>query len=253
MRSRSVARTVIATGVVALLGAVPSAQWAPATVALRTNGSVMRAGDCLRLELVALEYAPGPFVTQVRYAYAPAVRVAIGPGWVAATRPHLVFVERAASPTMDAMQPFQVAQLDDSFCFGHGTPPGRYDIDVRLLAPGASSPFGVLRTCVVHDDGSGTAGMDCGLMLRAVKRADVDDTLVFDGDFPGHGPYRALVFRDRTFDRLIDAGVYQTGPHELVINTPGLSEWRSQPVDLVILDETRGDSTTLDRLVVPRD
>jgi hypothetical protein len=79
------------------------------------------------------------------------------------------------------------------------------------------------------------------------------DAIVFDGHFPGHGPYRAVVFRNHALDSSIELGVAQTGPHELVIEAPGLSAWSSQPVDLVVLDETRGESTTFDRLLVPRE
>jgi hypothetical protein len=213
----------------------------------------MRAGDCLRLELVALEQVPGPFVARVRYSFARAVPGAAARQAVPAPqRPGLV--ERPAEPTVDTIAPYQSMLLDDALCFGQGSAPGPYDVEVNLLAPGASSPFGVLRTCVVYDDGGLSADdMGCGLMLRGIKRVDGDNAIVFDGDFPGHGPYRAMAFRSRTLDSLIELEVVQTGPHELVIDAPGFSAWSSQPVDLVVLDETRGESTTFGRLLVRRE
>jgi hypothetical protein len=74
---------------------------------------------------------------------------------------------------------------------------------------------------------------------------------VFDGDFPGYGLYRAAVFRDHTIDRVIDSGVHQIGPHELVITAPGLWGTVATAVDLVLFDEASGNSTSLARLVVP--
>lgn len=235
----------------ALLMAASAVEAQSGNLALRTNGSLMRSGDCLRLEAVAFDYVPGPFVPQVRYTFTEAVPGGDAPG-SSAPRGRLTHVDRPAGPTVNGMDLRQSILLDDTFCFGQGTDAGRYDIEVHLMAPDSDSSIGLLRTCVLHDVGSGEGiDTDCGLRLRGVKRADSPDLLVFDGDFPGNGLYRAAVFRDHTIERVINAGVHQTGPHELVITAPGLWGAVATAVDLVLFDEATGNSTSLARLVIP--
>jgi hypothetical protein len=96
-------------------------------VALRTNASVARPGDCLRLEALALDYVAGPLSAQVTYRYAAPLAVKDEDGReTVSTR--TAEVRRPAGPVIDALNRLQLLLLDDTFCFGQGGSPGPYDV-----------------------------------------------------------------------------------------------------------------------------
>ncbi len=72
------------TAVVALLMIVASVagcreasaqQWPASALALRTNGGALKAGECVRLALVATDDVTVPFQPVVRYAFSQAVTI----------------------------------------------------------------------------------------------------------------------------------------------------------------------------------
>ena len=229
------------------------AQWQTSAVALRTNGSIMRAGDCLHLDLVTFDQLPGPFTTRVTYRFDEAVTVTDQDGKeTQATRP--VTRQLPVGPTLDLVAPFQRVQLDDSLCFGEGTLPGAYEVEVSMRYTVGSAAFGTLRTCVVFDDAATPASAkasSCRLLLRGVKRAESSGTIVFEGDFPPSGLYKAALIRNNTIEAVIEGGVYRSGAHELVISSPELQDAAGGDMDLLVVDEASGWSTTLARLVIP--
>jgi hypothetical protein len=242
------------------------AQWHASVLALRTNGSVLRPGDCVRLDLLSLDAVPGPITTRVTFRYTEAVTVKDSDGKERTTTRGATR-EQPAGPLLDALAPLQWMPLDDSLCFGEGTLPGAYLVEVVLRPSASGAPFATLRTCVVFDNAEATspagaalaAGAaqptgtaDCSLLIRGVKRAESGGTIYFEGNFPASGLYKAALVRNNRIDALLEAGVYQTGPHELVITSPALQQAAGGDIDLVILDGETGASTTLGRFAVPR-
>ena len=193
MTGRSLPASLAAAIVIALIAAQPArAQWHSSVLALRTSGSVVRPGDCVHLDLLSLEFVPGPLTTRVTYRYTERVRVKDDDGketttTKAATR------ELPPGPLLDALAPMQRVPLDDSLCFGEGTLPGAYLVEVALSPSASGSPVTVLRTCVVFEnvDAKPAAGTDqskpaadCPLLIRGVKRAEAGGTIYFEGNFP---------------------------------------------------------------------
>lgn len=241
-------------------GQSAQAQWHASVLALRTNGSVLRPGDCVRLDLLSLDAVPGPITTRVTYRYTEAVTVKDSDGKESTTTRGATR-ERPAGPLLDALAPLQWMPLDNALCFGEGTLPGAYLVEVVLRPSASGAPFATLRTCVVFDNAEATSpagtaqstGMaNCSLLIRGVKRAESGGTIYFEGNFPPSGLYKAALVRNNRIDALLEAGVYQTGPHELVIVAPALQQAAGGDIDLVILDGETGASTTLTRFVVPR-
>ena len=252
--SRWIPAALAALAVATSLGAMPRAQGQAPPIALRTNGSIMRPGDCLRIEAFALEYVPGPLAVQVTYRFEESVLVRDREG-AEAPSSRSAQVQRPAGPPIDALMPFQPLLLDDTFCFGQGTAPGHYRVEVALLAGSSGPSFGTLTTCAVFHDGGplpAQAGPGCGFLVRGVKRVDSADIVVFDAELPASGYYRAAILRGGAIDTVLDAGVYQTGPHELTVISPHLGGADGSTVDLVVFEQFRGASSTAVRLSLPR-
>jgi hypothetical protein len=253
---RTVPRIVtLAAALLALpgLGPINAALAQSPVVALRTNGSIVRPGDCLRLEALALDYVSGPLAAQVTYRYsAPVVITDKDGAESASTRP--AEVRRPAGPVIDALDRWQLHLLDDTFCFGQGGPAGRYDVEVALRSGASGPPFATLRTCVMFEDpdAPGAAvGEGCGFLVRGLKRAETEDLLVFDADLPSGGSYRGAILRGGTVEAVIDAGVNQTGPRELTVLVPALGRPTGGGVDLVLVEQFGKASSTVPRLPVP--
>jgi hypothetical protein len=236
------------------------AQWHSSVLALRTNGSIARAGDCVHLDLLSLEFVPGPLTPLVTYRYTESLTVRDRKGKETTTsRP--VTRELPAGPLVEALAPIQRMPLDDSLCFGEGTLPGAYLVEAALRPSASASPVTTLRTCVVFEnlDAKPAAGTDhsqpaadCSLLIRGVKRAEPGGTIYFDGNFPASGFYKAALVRNNRIEALFENGVFRTDQHELVISSSQMQHAIGGDVDLVILDGATGASTTLARFVVPR-
>jgi hypothetical protein len=246
---------MIATLVVGSTGwglAAPALAQSP-VIALRTNASVMRPGDCLRLEALALDYVTGPLSAQVTYRYSAPLVVKDGDG-KESTSTRTAEVRRPAGPVIDAMNRLQLHLLDDTFCFGQGGTPGPYNVEVALRSGASGSPFATLTTCVLFEDPDSpatTTGPSCGFLVRGLKRAETDDFLVFDADLPTSAFYRGAILRGGTVEAVLDAGITQTGAHELAVLTPAFSRPGGGAVDLVLVDQFRKASSTVPRLQVP--
>jgi len=246
--------TLAALAVTASIVAAPHAQGQAPSIALRTNGSTMRPGDCLRIEAIALDFVAGPFAIQVTYRYEQPVIVRDEAG-TEATVSRPAQVQRPVGPSIEALNALQVLPLDDTFCFGQGTVPGHYRVEVTLLAGHSGPSIGTLTTCAFFDDGGlrpTGAGPGCGFLVRGVKRIDSADIIVFDAELAAGGIYRGAILRGGAVDTLLDAGVYQTGPDELTVISTDLGRADGSTLDLVVFEQSRGASSTAVRLSLPR-
>jgi len=221
-------------------------------IALRTNGSIVRPGDCLRLEALALDYVAGPLSAQVTYRYAAPVVVKDKDG-AESTATRAAEVRRAAGPVIDTLNRLQLHLLDDTLCFGQGGTPGPYNVEVALRSGASGPPFTTLTTCVMFEDpdAPAAAGPGCGFLVRGLKRVDSEDLLIFDADLPSSGFYRGAILRGGTVEAVLDAGISQTGPNELAVLVPPFSRASGGIVDLVLVDQFGAASSTVPRLSVP--
>jgi hypothetical protein len=222
------------------------------TVALRTNGSIMRPGDCLRLEALALDDISGPLAAQVTYRYDKPVLTKDKDG-TETTTSQVVELRRPAGPAIDLLGRLQPLLVDDTFCFGQGGSPGRYDVEVAVLSGRTGPLLGTLRTCVVFDDAdavTASPSAGCGFLVRGLKRAEADGTLVFDADLPSSGFYRGAILRGGNVEAVLDSGVYKTGPNELTVLVPVFSRSSEGTVDLVVVEQFSRSSSTAARLPI---
>jgi hypothetical protein len=244
-------RWFLATGVVGVLAfSVPAwAQWQNNNLAVRTTGSVLRSGDALRVELVAFETVNGPFSTQVTYRFRQPVTVKDEEGHVTTSMEQRV-VTRPPGPTIDVLSESQSVVLDDTFHLGQESTPGRYLVEVTILAPGRASVLSTIRSCVAYQN-DGPVSDACGFAVTGIKRVNADGWLTLDGTFPDGGAYRAALVRDGRVIARLDGGVYATAPHEMDLTSTAFVSLAGQTLDLIVHDYRSNQSATLARLAVP--
>lgn len=231
-------------------GTARAQQWPGSALALRTNGGALRAGDCVRLSLVATDDVAGPLQPTVSYAFNQAVTVEDEDG-NKRTETRRGSVERPAGPALERLMAGDAVVLDDSFCFGQSSLPGPYDVNVKLTASGVS--VAQLSTCVRHytdEEQSGPAA--CAFALRGVLRRDSNDTVVLD--VPGGATVlqRLLVFRGESLIRVIEQGIAASGPGEVSLPGSAFDGLGTAPVDVVLNDQVSHRSATAARLVLQR-
>jgi len=227
----------------------PAAAQSP-VVALRTSASIVRPGDCLRLEALALDDVAGPMSTQVTYRFDATVMLKDEHG-KETTSTRSAEVRRQPGPVLDTLNRLQLHLLDDTFCFGQGGTPGPYNVEVALRSAASGSPFATLKTCVMFEDPDAPASAGrpgCAFLLRGLTRAEGDSYLVFDADLPAGGFYRGAILRGGTVEAVLDAGIAQAGAHELTVVTPPLNRTPGETVDLVLVEQSGQVSSTVPRL-----
>ena len=251
---RTTSRAMVAAALLGLSGWGPNdlALAQSPVIALRTNGSIVRPGDCLRLEALALDYLGGPVSAQVTYRYTAPVVVRNQDGVESVSR-RASEVRRPMGPVIDTLERLQLHLLDDTFCFGQGGTPGPYNVEVALRSGSSGSPFATLTTCVLFEDPdepAESASSGCGFLLRSLKRAETEDFLVLDADVPSGGLYRGAILRGGTVEAVLEGGIAATGPHELTVLVPAFSRGSGAAVDLVVVDQLGKASSTLPRLAI---
>ena len=225
-------RLALSSGLLLLLFApfVAAQSWPAAGLALRTNGSSFRDGECVRLSLLALEDVGGPFVPQVSYG---AVRA----------------VERPVGAVLERLDTGTAAVLDDTFCFGVGSMPGPYEITVSLTSGNVKT--GTLTTCVeFQPESAGSpapSAVRCGFGLRGVSRRSDANVLTLEGQWPydGSGLFRLAFLRGDRILYLLESGLVAEGQGELTFVVPSLGADGAGQVDLLLQDQLGGRATTL--------
>jgi hypothetical protein len=205
-------------------------QWPAAELALRTNGGIVRPGECLTYRFtssVTIEHEDGPRTERRRQE-----------------------LRRDPGPIIDQFEAGSSIVLDDTLCFGEASAPGPYEVEVALTSFGSTS--GRLSSCVVFQPNADAPVDGCGFALRGIRRSDTPEAVVLDADVAGGGLYRLLAFRGDRLIGILDDAVAATGSRELTVSGSALRALGPAPVDLVLHDQVRHRSATTSRLVLPR-
>jgi len=225
-------------------------------LALRTNGSVVRAGDTLKVELIALADFTVPFSAQVSYRYNETITVRDEDGHESQAVRERVLT-RAPTPVIDAIARLGSVLLDDTFSFGHGSRTGRYSVEVAILTGAAGRRAATIGTCVTFVDPEATPEErsrqleGCSLALHGVARVTGPGWITFEGIFPSEGRYSLVLVRDNRALSLVEYGGVPIGPRLLDLTSPALASLAGQTIDIVLHNHELARSTTLARLTVP--
>ena len=244
-------RAATAAAVVAASVLTPAAgiAWQGNMLAVRTSGDVLRPGDTLRVELLALDHVFGPFRAQVRYRFSERVTIRDEEGGERQEQRERVLV-RPPGAAIESLAPGQTVLLDDTFHLGSSSVPGAYQVEVDILDLGLDRPSDTVRACacLLDDEPPETS---CAFLLTGVSRINTGDWLTLAGIFPVHGWYQGALVRDGRVITLLQTGIYSTSRTELELTSPILLQLAGQTVDLVVHDPASNASATLSRLVIP--
>ena len=226
-------------------------QWPAASLVLRTNGAILRSGECVRLTLLATDDVVGPFAPSVSFAYTRNVRVEDEDGTPRFVSRRAINT-RPTGPTLDRLTAGTSLVLDDAFCFGQGSLPGPYDITLDLTSP--SLPSVQLTTCVEFqpDDVTDPSPGKCEFGLRGVVRRDVPGSVSLDATVGIGALYRLLVLRSDRLLRVVEGDLAVTRPNELSVEGDQLSGLDDAPVDLVLNDLVSNRYASASRVAVGR-
>ena len=118
---------------------VAGVAWQGNMLAVRTNDGILRPGDTLRVELVALDTVYGPFRARVRYRFAERVTVRDEEGRERQELQERILV-RSPGAAIESLAPGQTVLLDDTFHLGSSSLPGTYSVEVDILDLGRDQP-----------------------------------------------------------------------------------------------------------------
>jgi len=237
---------LVGLGLIGALAAPAGAQ--TYDLAVRTSGTLLKPGDQLRVELVALERFNGPFTAQVVYRWDQQVTVRDEDGHESqATKTQTRTSPRTGA--IESLDRFQSLLLDDSLFLGSEAP-ARYQIEVTIYQSGTSRVMARLGS-VVYFQAFPDKPEPGVLVVRGVKRANSPEWVTLDGTFPTPARYSILVMDGRDVVDWLDNAVTVTGPHNLDIIAPRLARLTAHAVDLVIHDHLHGVSTTLAGFIMP--
>src|SRR5262245_38703471 len=218
------------------------AQWLDGKVAVRTNGNSFQSGDRLKVELLPLELINERFYTQVSYGFSETVEEKDKDGKVTEKQVEKK-ISRQASPILESLKAFQMITLDDSFYFGDSSPTGRYTVEVRVFRAYTNRVLLTLRSCVFFQSSSGA--QECDTFLRAVKTVHHEMFFTFEGRFNPKAYYTVTFLDKDKVIRHIEAGAFTDGNRILNLSSDKLDGLAGQTLDILILDQLDGVSSTL--------
>lgn len=223
------------------------AQWQDGNLALKTNGSVFKSGEQLKIEIVALEAIPESFYTQVSYSYQVKVKRTVETEKDGKTTTEEKEVEetvvkkRKENPLLLKMDQYQVQLLDSAFHFGDTAPEGCITVNVDIFRAYTKEPVTRLNSCVCYEDLVKPTG---ATFLRSLKRVNNATWVTFDGLFSLNARYSALIMRDSEVVQHLRAGV--TGDEkELNMTAFEFNTLSDKTYDVLVHDHNKGNSSTL--------
>ncbi|HEV2704996.1 MAG TPA: hypothetical protein VGV59_03680 [Pyrinomonadaceae bacterium] len=234
-----------------LLLAAPEAraQWQGGNLAVKTNGNDFRSGDQLKVEIIALKDITESFYTSVSYSFYERVKVKDEDG-KETEQDELRTRTREAGPVVERLRQFQTITLDDTFNFGEGSIAGRYMVEVGVFNGFTRERLATLRTCVFYLPRGGRRD-ECSPSLRALRRANSDVWLTFDGTFSERARYSVTLLAGGKVVKFIDYGVVATSRQELNVSSEDLAGISGRTFDVLLHDHETAASSTLTRLTVP--
>ena len=218
------------------------AQWLDGKAAIKTNGNSFQSGDRLKVELLPLELINERFYTQVSYGFSETVTETDEDGKVTEKQVGKK-ISRQASPVLEGLKAFQMITLDDSFYFGDASPTGQYTVEVRVFQASSNRVLLTLSACVFFQ--SSSEGRECDTFLRAVKTVHHEMFFTFEGRFNPKAYYSVTFLDKDKVVRHVGAGAFTDGNRILNLSSDKLDGLAGQTLDILILDQYSGVSSTL--------
>ncbi|MFN7929963.1 MAG: hypothetical protein U0Y68_18845 [Blastocatellia bacterium] len=238
-----------------LCASAAQAQWQDGNLAIKTNGSIFKSGDPLKVEVIALEAIPESFALQVSYSYTIQVRkIEIkedADGKKTETEKEvdeLVTRKRAMGSLILQMEQYQTQLLDDTYHFGEGAPRGCLTVNVDVFRAYSKERISTLSASVCYEDSEHPTVLP---FLRGFKKVYSDTWISFDGAFSAEGRYSALLISDGKVVQHLRTGIHTSDKKEIHLSSFEFNTVTGKNYDVLIVDHNKSTSSTLSKVTIP--
>lgn len=235
--------------------AFAQSQWQDGNLAIKTNGSIFKAGEPLKVEVLALEAIPESFSLQVSYSYTVKVKkVEIkedADGKKTETErevDELVTRKRERGSVILQMEQYQRQLLDDTYHFGEGAPRGCLTVNVDVFRAYSKDKVSTLSSSVCYEDSERPTAVP---FLRSFKRVYSDIWISFDGAFSSDARYSALLVSEGKVIQHFRSGIHTTDRKELHLSTSDFNTSTGKNYEVVVVDHNKSTSSTLSKVTIP--
>ncbi len=240
-------KTILFAALLLLTNISVRAQWQDGNLALKTNGSVFKSGEELKVEIVAMEAIPESFYTQVNYSYQVKVKKTFETEKDGKTTSEereveeTVVKKRKENPLLVKMDQYQVQLLDSTYYFGDTAPEGCITVKVDIFRAYSKEPVAHLNSRVCYED---SVKPNTSTFLRGLKRINNDTWIIFDGLFSSSARYSALIMRDSEVVQHLRVGI-NGNEKELNMTAFEFNTLAGKTYDVLVHDHYKNISPTL--------
>lgn len=231
------------------------AQWQDGNLAIKTNGSIFKSGEPLKVEVIALEPIPESFFMQVSYSYTVKVKkIEVkedSDGKKTETEKEvdeLVRREREPGSVLLNMEQYQTQVLDDTYHFGEGAPKGCMTVNVDVFRAYSKDRLTTLRSSVCYEDSKQPINRP---FLRGFKQVYSDTWISFDGAFSSEARYSALLIIDGKVVQHLRTGIHTNDGKELHLSAFEFNTNTGKNYEVLVNDHGKASSSTLTKVTIP--
>lgn len=231
------------------------AQWQDGNLAIKTNGSIFKSGEPLKVEVIALEAIPESFALQVSYNYTIKVKKTEikedADGKKTETEKEvdeLVTRKRELGSVILQMEQYQKQLLDDTYHFGEGAPRGCMTVNVDVFRAYSKERVSTLHSSVCYEDSERPTAIP---FLRGFKQVYSDTWISFDGLFSPDARYSALLIREGKVVQHLRTGLHTNDRKELHLSSFEFNTNTGKNYEVLVTDHSKSTSSSLSKVTIP--
>lgn len=248
-------KSLLAIALLLVLAPAVHAQWQDGNLAIKTNGSIFKSGEPLKVEVIALEAIPESFALQVSYSYTVKVRKLEvkedADGKKTETErevDEMVTRKRERGSVILQMEQYQTQLLDDTWHFGEGAPRGCLTVQVDVFRAYSKERISTLSSSVCYEESPRPTALP---FLRGFKRVYSDTWISFDGAFSPESRYSALLISDGKVVQHLRTGLHTNDGKELQISSFEFNTSTGKNYEVLVTDHSKSTSSTLSKVTIP--
>ncbi|MBS1808879.1 MAG: hypothetical protein JST84_12020 [Acidobacteria bacterium] len=252
---KSFLAAVLALSFLLILSISAQAQWQDGNLAIKTNGSIFKSGEPLKVEVIALESIPESFSLQVSYSYTIKVKkIEVkedADGKKTETEnevDEMVTRRRERGSIILNMEQYQTQLLDDTYHFGEGAPRGCLTVNVDVFRAYSKERVSTLSSSVCYEESDRPTTTP---FLRGFKKVYSDTWISFDGLFSPESRYSALLISDGKVVQHLRTGIHTNDRKELNLSSFEFNTNTGKNYEVLVSDHNKSISSTLSKVTIP--
>lgn len=248
-------KPILALLITLFITTTAQAQWQDGNLAIKTNGSIFKSGEPLKVAVIALEAIPESFFMQVSYSYTVKVKKMEvkedSDGKKTETEKEvdeLIRRERQPGSVLLNMEQYQMHVLDDTYHFGEGAPRGCMTVNVDVFRAYTKERLATLSSSVCFED---SARPNNKPFLRGFRKVYSDTWVSFDGAFSSEARYSALLLSEGKVVQHLRTGIHTNDGKELHLSAFEFNTNTGNNYEVLVNDHSKGIASTLSKVTIP--